>query len=171
MGNDASALFSRRVGARYLLGMTIKARTVDEYVELVPDERKEAFGKLRSVIVANLPEGFVEAMSYNMPSYVVPHSRYPAGYHCKPEEPLPFLSIGSQKHFIGFYHMGVYTRPDLLDWFKDEYAERNIGKLDMGKSCVRLKNMDRIPYDLLGELTTKMSVEEWIETYERAIKK
>ena len=151
--------------------MTIEAKTVEEYLEAVPQDRKEAFSKLRAVILENLPEGFEETISYNFPSYVIPHSRYPAGYHCKPDEPLPFLSIASQKHFIGFYHMGIYTRADILAWFKEEYAKRDIGKLDMGKSCIRLKKMDKIPYNLLGELVTKMNVEEWIETYERVIKK
>lgn len=151
--------------------MIIAANTVDEYVEAIPEDRKEAFSKLRSVILDNLPDGFEETISYNFPSYVVPHSRYPAGYHCKPEEPLPFLSIASQKHFIGFYHMGIYARPDILAWFKDEYSKRNIGKLDMGKSCIRFKKLDKIPYDLLGELVTKISVDDWIDTYEREIKK
>ena len=151
--------------------MTIEAKTVEEYLEAVPQDRKEAFSKLRAVILENLPEGFEETISYNFPSYVIPHSRYPAGYHCKPDEPLPFLSIASQKHFIGFYHMGIYTRADILAWFKEEYAKRDIGKLDMGKSRIRLKKMDKIPYNLLGELVTKMNVEEWIETYERVIKK
>ena len=151
--------------------MTIEANTVAEYIEEIPEDRKDAFTRLRSVILKNLPDGFEETISYRFPSYVVPHSRYPAGYHCNPDEPLPFLSIAVQKHFIGFYHMGIYTRPDLLAWFQEAYAKRDIGKLDMGKSCIRLNKMDKIPYDLLGELAAKISVDEWIESYERGIKK
>ena len=151
--------------------MTYNVSTVEDYVNAIPEDRKPAFSKLRSVILDSLPEGFEEAFSYATPSYVVPHSRYPAGYHCKPDEPLPFLAIASQKHFIGFYHMGVYANPELLSWFEEEYAKLSIGKLDMGKSCVRLKKLDTIPYALLGELVSKITVEEWIETYERNIKR
>jgi uncharacterized protein YdhG (YjbR/CyaY superfamily) len=151
--------------------MTYQATTVDEYVSQIPDDRKGPFGQLRSAILENLPQGFEECMSYSMPSYSVPHSIYPAGYHCKPEEPLPFLSIASQKNFIAYYHMGVYSMPELLQWFQTEWADRGLGKLDMGKSCIRLKKVDSIPFDLLGELASKITVDQWIAGYERAIKK
>jgi len=151
--------------------MTYQAATVDEYVSQIPEERKAPFSRLRSTILENLPQGFEECMSYGMPAYAVPHSIYPAGYHCKPEEPVPFLSIASQKNFIGFYHMGVYSMPELLEWFQTEWANRDLGKLDMGKSCIRLKKLDAIPYDLLGELSSKVSVAEWLTHYERSIKK
>jgi len=110
-------------------------------------------------------------MQYDMPAFSVPHSRYPQGYHCSPDRPLPFLSVANQKHFVGFYHMGIYTRPDLLKWFQDEWAARDLGKLDMGKSCIRLKKIDKIPFDLLGELCRKITVDEWIESYEREIRR
>lgn len=151
--------------------MNYKASTVDEYYELIPDDRKEAMLKLREVINSNIPKGFEEALSYGMPGWVVPHSLYPAGYHCKPEEPLPFLSIASQKNFIGFYHMGVYADNKLTQWFQEEYAKRVPTKLDMGKSCVRLKKPANIPYDLIGELCTKITAERWIEIYESNIKR
>lgn len=150
--------------------MNYKANTIDKYISLIPEERRVAFKRLHSVIKKNLPEGFSEVISYGSPAYIVPHSIYPAGYHCKPSEPLPFIAIACQKHFIGFYHMGVYANPDLLKWFQAEYAKLDIGKLDMGKSCVRFKNMNKIPYDLLGELVTKISVNEWIEVYESGLK-
>ncbi len=150
--------------------MTYEASNIDEYIDQLPEDRKKPFSRLRSVILENLPEGYQECISYKMPSFAVPHSVYPAGYHCKPEEPLPFLSIGSQKNFIGYYHMGIYSIPELLDWFQTEWADRNLGKLDMGKSCIRLNKMDQIPYDLLGELASKVSVEEWIAIYEKMIK-
>lgn len=151
--------------------MNYKASSVDEYYELIPDDRKEAMLKLREVINSNIPKGFEEALSYGMPGWVVPHSLYPAGYHCKAEEPLPFLSIASQKNFIGFYHMGVYADNKLTQWFQEEYAKRVPTKLDMGKSCVRLKKPANIPYDLIGELCTKITAERWIEIYESNIKR
>lgn len=151
--------------------MTYEVKNVDEYIKAIPEDRQAAFTRLRAAIIENLPDGFVETISYKMPSYVVPHSIYPDGYHCKPETPLPFISIASQKHFIGFYHMGIYADPELLDWFQAAYADLNIGKLDMGKSCIRLKNPEKIPFDLLGELVSRISVEEWVATYERTLKR
>jgi len=151
--------------------MTYDAKTVDEYIRAIPEERKMPFSKLRETILSSLPEGFEETISYSLPSYVVPHSLYPAGYHCKPEEPLPFISIASQKHFVGVYHMGIYADPDLMSWFQDEYAKLDIGKLDMGKSCIRLKKINDIPFDLIGQLASKMSVDEWITIYEQKIKR
>ena len=151
--------------------MTIKASTVDEYIEKVPEERKDPMIKLRATILENLPDGFEEAIGYGMPAYVVPHSIYPDGYHCKPEEPVPFISIASQKNFIALYHMGVYAMPELLEWFQAEYPKHMTTKLNMGKSCIRFKNVNKIPYDLIGELVTKISVDQWIAFYEDSIKK
>ncbi|PZQ85019.1 MAG: hypothetical protein DI548_09085, partial [Flavobacterium johnsoniae] len=85
--------------------------------------------------------------------------------------PLPFLSLASQKNFIALYHMGIYADPKLLDWFVNEYPKHSKLKLDMGKSCIRLKKMDQIPYELLGELFGKISPEKWIEMYEGAFRK
>lgn len=151
--------------------MQIKAKTVEEYISKVPDDRKEAIIKLRETVLQNLPEGFVEEINYGMIGYVVPHSIYPDGYHCAPEMPLPFVNIANQKNHIGFYHMGVYADPELNKWFTEEYAKVSKYKLDMGKSCIRYKNPDRITYDLIGELMHKMSVQEWIELYEKNYKK
>lgn len=151
--------------------MDYSDKRVREYVESLPDERKEVFLKIRKVILENLPEGYSEEMSYGMPGYVVPHSIYPAGYHCKPEEPLPFISLASQKNFIGLYHMGIYADEHLLNWFREEYGKTCKYKLDMGKSCIRLKRMDDIPYNLIGELASKITVNQWIEIYETSMKK
>jgi uncharacterized protein YdhG (YjbR/CyaY superfamily) len=150
--------------------MQSTAGTPDQYFEELPEERKEAMNKLRQVILDNLPKGFEEEMNYGMPGYVVPHSIYPEGYHVDPKLPLPFLNIASQKNFIGVYHMGVYSNPALLDWFTTEYSKRVPTKLDMGKSCIRFKKIDQIPFDLIGELATKISVEDWIAIYEDAVK-
>ncbi|MBE2228729.1 MAG: DUF1801 domain-containing protein [Ignavibacteria bacterium] len=146
--------------------MKAQGKTVEEILANVPEERHEAFNKLHNVIVKNLPKGFEAAISYGGLGYVVPHKLYPAGYHCKPSEPLPFAGIASQKDSVNFYHMGVYANPKLLKWFVGEYPKHTKGKLDMGKSCVRFKKMDDIPYKLIGELMKKMSVKDWIGMYE-----
>jgi uncharacterized protein YdhG (YjbR/CyaY superfamily) len=151
--------------------MQSKAITPDQYITELPEDRKEVMQKLRETVKKNLPKGFEETMQYGMISYVVPHSIYPAGYHCKPADPLPFLSIASQKNHIAFYHMGVYNDPKLYTWFTKEYPKHATGKLDMGKSCIRFKNPKNIPFDLLGELTTKITVEDWISKYESLLKR
>ncbi len=151
--------------------MKIEAKNVDEYISKIPEERVEAFERLRAEVLDNMPEGFEETIGYDMPAYVVPLSMYPDGYHCKADTPLPFASIASQKNFIGFYHMGIYAMPELKTWFEKEYAKRVPTKLDMGKSCIRLKKMDQIPFDLFGELMAKVTPEEWIQVYESNYKK
>lgn len=151
--------------------MQYKATSVEDYLAQIPVERVSAMEKLRATILANLPQGFEEGIGYGMIGYYIPHSIYPAGYHCDPKLPLPFMNIASQKNFIAFYHMGMYANPKLLDWFVEEYKKQVPSKLDMGKSCVRFKKMDQIPYDLIGELVSKISVEQWIEMYESAFKK
>lgn len=132
----------------------------------MPSERQEAFSKLRDIILENLPEGFEECMSYGMIGYVVPKRTYPNGYHVNPDLPLPFLNIASQKNFIAFYHSGIYAIPELYDWFVKEYPKHSKYKLDMGKSCVRFKRMDAIPYELLAELLQKITIKKWVQTYE-----
>ena len=151
--------------------MQSTASTPDAYLDSLPEDRKEAIAKLRAVIIENLPPGFEEIMAYGMISYVVPHTLYPKGYHCDPKQPLPFLSLASQKNFIALYHMGIYARPDLLEWFTKQWPLESKRKLDMGKSCIRLKKPEEIPYRLLGELASKMSPQQWIDTYEQAFKR
>lgn len=151
--------------------MKIEANSPKEYIDQLPDERKKVIKKLRSIIKKNLPKGFKETIQYKMLAYVVPHSKYPDGYHCNPEVPLPFMNLASQKNFVALYHSGIYADPKLMKWFTKEYPKHVEGKLDMGKSCVRFKKMDQIPYDLIGELASKMTTEEWIKIYEKNIKK
>jgi hypothetical protein len=150
--------------------MNVAGNTPDEYLENLPEDRKEVMSKLREVILTNLPDGFHEEMNYGMIGYVVPKSKYPAGYHCDPKLPLPFLAIANQKNFIAVYHMGIYADQKILDWFVNEYPSHVKGKLDMGKSCIRFKKMDQIPYNLLGELCQKIAVNDWINTYETLYK-
>ncbi|MBK6362689.1 MAG: DUF1801 domain-containing protein [Saprospiraceae bacterium] len=151
--------------------MKAEGTTVNEILTNLPEDRIEPFNKLHDVIVQNLPKGFEAAISYGGLGYVVPHTIYPAGYHCKPIEPLPFAGIASQKKSINFYHMGMYTNPALLDWFVKEYPQHTKQKLDMGKSCIRFNKIDDIPYKLIGELMQKMSVDDWINIYEKELKK
>ena len=150
--------------------MTSDAKSPEEYISEITEERKPYMYKLRETILQNLPGGFREEMSYGMIGYVVPHELYPPGYHVNPELPLPFLSIASQKNNLALYHMGIYASPGLYNWWLEEYKNRVKSKLDMGKSCVRFKKLDDIPFDLIGDLCTKMSVEEWITIYENQIK-
>lgn len=145
--------------------------SVAEYINGLAEDRQVVIKKLQAIIKKNLPKGFEEEMSYGMIGYVVPHKLYPAGYHCDPKLPLPFLSIASQKNFIALYHMGMYAKPELLDWFTSEYPKHCKSKLDMGKSCVRFKKMEEIPYALLEELMKKMTVADWISIYEKNYKK
>ena len=140
--------------------------SIQDYLNQVDPAKKDAFLQLRSTIQKNIPAGFQEELSYGMIGYVVPHSIYPKGYHCSPHLPLPFVSIAAQKNFIALYHMGIYAQPELLNWFVQEYPKHVASKLDMGKSCIRFKKIDNIPFQLIAELMQKMSVQDWINCYE-----
>jgi uncharacterized protein YdhG (YjbR/CyaY superfamily) len=150
--------------------MTSTATTPEQYIEELPDDRKLIISKLRDTILTNIPPGFEEQMSYGMLGYVVPFSIYPAGYHCNTKLPLPFINLASQKYFIAIYHLAIYGNKPLLDWFTTEY-EKIFGKLDIGKGCIRFKKMDKIPYELIGQLCSKMTTQEWISYYEKTFKK
>lgn len=150
--------------------MRYEAASPKEYIDQLPEDRKKVIKKMRAVIRKNLPPKFKEQMSYGMIGYVIPHSVYPDGYHCDPSLPLPFMSIASQKGFVALYHMGIYANPKLLKWFQTEYKKRVPSRLDMGKSCIRFKKLDEIPYDLIGELVAKMSADDMIKLYDSSIK-
>ena len=151
--------------------MQIQAGSVDEYLGKVPDERQPFFNRLRETILKNLPRGFEETMTYGMIGYVVPLSRYPQGYHAKPQTPLPFVNLASQKHHVALYHMGIYAVPKLLEWFTGAYPKHTHAKLDMGKSCIRFKKPDLIPFALIAQLMQQMTVDDWIQVYEKSIKR
>ena len=150
--------------------MQSKSKTVPEYIDSLLPERKQIINSIRKVIRKNLPKGFQEEMNYGMIGYVVPHKIYPEGYHCDPTLPLPFLGLASQKNFIAIYHMGIYAQPKLLEWFQDEWRVHSTKKLDMGKSCIRFKKPEDVPLDLIGELVTKLTPQQWIGIYEKAFK-
>jgi uncharacterized protein YdhG (YjbR/CyaY superfamily) len=145
-------------------------QTVVEYVKSLSEDRKIAVEKLRGICKQALPDA-EECISYGMIGYVVPFSIYPDGYHCDNSLPLPFVAIASQKSHIGLYHMGVYAKPELLNWFQEEFPKYSKRKLDMGKSCIRFKKPDEIPYAFLAEFMSKMSVQDWIKIYETNYKK
>lgn len=151
--------------------MQIPATSFDDYVSKIPEERQEAFKQLIHTISTNLPPGFSEGISYGMIGWDVPLSTYPDGYHCTPGSPLPFLGLASQKNFVALYHMGIYADNELHDWFIGEYPKYSKRKLDMGKSCIRFKKVEDIPFELIAELSTKMTVDRWIDLYEKNYKK
>jgi len=151
--------------------MTIDAHTVEEYLSKLPEDRKTAVTRLRDTVKENLPKEFEECINYKMIGFVVPHSIYPNGYHCDTKLPLPFINIASQKNFVALYHSGIYADPKLFDWFVAEYPKHVKTKLDMGKSCIRFKKVENIPYDLIAELCQKMTADDWIQLYEKNIKR
>jgi len=151
--------------------MQSKASTPEQYLNELPQERKQVMTKLRDIILKNLPKGFEECINYGMLGYVIPHSIYPDGYHVNPSLPLPFINLASQKNNISLYHSGIYSDSELMQWFVNEYPKHATNKLDMGKSCIRFKNIEKIPFDLIAQLCTKMTPQLWIEKYEQVIKK
>lgn len=148
--------------------MTSNAKTPAEYLEELPEDRKAVVKKLYGMLCAKMPKGFEPVMQYGMITFVVPHSLYPKGYHATPELPLPYLSLASQKNFVALYHMGLYSNSKQLAAFQKAYNDTGF-KLDMGKSCIRLKNLDKIPYDVLANSITIYTPASFIERYEKAL--
>jgi hypothetical protein len=151
--------------------MTSDAQTPEAYLNAIAEDKKVLVEKLRNSILKNLPNGFQEVMAYGMLGYVVPHNLYPNGYHCNPKQALPFMALAAQKSSVNFYHMAIYADEDLYNWFINEYKKRYSQKLDMGKSCIRFKKIETVPFELIEELVSKISVPNWINTYERLIKR
>lgn len=151
--------------------MQTKEETVEAYIHQIAEDKKQTFNQIREVILKNIPNGFVEQMNYGMIGYVVPHSIFPAGYHCNPKLPLPFANLAAQKNNVSLYHMGLYADANLLEWFTSKHAKRSKKKLDMGKSCIRYKKLEDVPLELIGELFQKMNPQKWIELYSQNLKK
>ena len=145
--------------------MQSKATTVDAYLAELPEERREAISAIRGVILKNLPRGYEEGMQWGMIGYYVPHSLYPAGYHCQPEEPLPVASLASQKNHMAFYGLGLYINEAQARWFVEEWKKAG-KKLDMGKSCVRFKTLDDVALDVIGRAIKRLPVKQYIAQYE-----
>ncbi len=151
--------------------MRSETKSVEDYLDSLDPKWKDMVVRLREIILKNIPEGFQETMTYGMLGWVVPHSIYPKGYHAKPEEPLPFISLAAQKNTVSLYHMGIYGDDGLLDWFKEGYQNEVGKKPNMGKSCIRFRKEEDIPFQLLEELLHKVTVEDYIEAYEYSMKK
>lgn len=151
--------------------MKVKANTIEEYLENIQEDRKPIINQIRDTVNQNIPDGFHECLNYGMLGWVVPHEIYPDGYHCNQKLPLPFMNLASQKNHIGFYHSGIYASPELMKWFTNEFTKHSDRKLDMGKSCIRFKKPEHVPLDLLAELVSKMTTDDWISLYEQNIKK
>lgn len=140
---------------------------IEDYIQGIDEKRQVAFNKLVEVVRENIPKGFEEVFQYGMITYVVPLDVFPEGYLNRIDEPLPFISLGAQKRHLALYHLGIMGNKELLQWFQEEYAKVVPTKLNMGKSCIRMTNVKHIPYELIGELVSKMSMEEWIESYQK----
>lgn len=151
--------------------MSGKFKNAQEYILSLAEEQRPAMEELRKVIKENLPEGFVETMQYDMIHFVVAREKYPKGYHCNPEDDLPFLSLAGMKRHIAVYHMGIYMFQDLMDWFVGEYPKYMKTKLNMGKSCIRFTNYKTIPYELIGKLCQKLTPDQYIAAYEALLSK
>lgn len=144
----------------------ITSNESEQYILAQPIERQAALRSLLETIRTSLPQGFEERMQYGMIGYVVPFEIYPSGYHVNPKEPLPFLALANQKQYIALYHMGIYGDPSLLGWFQKAYEALGIGKLNMGKSCIRFKKIDQIPLDLVATLCQKITPAQYVKQYE-----
>ncbi len=141
--------------------MKSTATTVAEYLQQLPANRRLAVSTLREVILANLPAGYEECMSYGMIGYVVPHHRYPAGYHCNPSLPLPYANLGSQKHHLVLHVMTIYGDPATEQWLRQAWLATG-KKLDMGKGCLRFKTVEDMPLAVIGELIARVPVDKYI---------
>lgn len=148
--------------------MQSKAATVEEYLAELPDDRRSAISKVRSVMKKNMPKGIQERMAYGMIGYSVPHSIYPAGYHCDPKQPLPFAGLASQKGHMSLYLSCVYQGSTSEEWLREQFAARG-KKLDMGKACIRFKKLEDLPLDVIAEALQQQKVDEFIATYEKVL--
>lgn len=151
--------------------MSNKVASIEEYINNLADDRKEAVTKLMESVRKLIDSNYKEELSHGMIGYVVPHSIFPSGYHCDPKLPLPYMNIASQKSHIAVYHMGLYASQELMDWFTAEYPKHTKAKLDMGKSCIRFKKTEHIPYDLIGQLAAKQNAQQWIACYQEMLNK
>ena len=145
--------------------MQSSATTVAQYLASLPADRRAALQAVRQVILENLDGGYVECMQYGMIGYAVPHSVFPAGYHCDPKQPLPFAALASQKNHMALYLMCVYGSPAQEEWFRQAWA-RSGKKLDMGKSCVRFRKLDDLPLDVIGQTIQRVPAKKYIAHYE-----
>ncbi len=153
--------------------MQSKATTVAAYLASLPADRRSALEAVRKVIKKNLDPKFEEGMQYGMIGYYLPHSVYPAGYHCDPKQPLPYAGLASQKNHMSIYLMGLYigeegSENELTRWFHNAWAKTG-KKLDMGKSCVRFKKIEDVSLDVLGEAIRRVPAKTYVANYEAVL--
>lgn len=157
------------------MGMQSKATTVEQYLASLPADRRAGVEAVRNVILKNLDKDYQEGMQYGMIGYCVPHSVFPAGYHCDPRQPLPFAGLASQKGHLSLYLMCLYNDlagkdgPAIIKWFKDAWAKSGKKKLDMGKACIRFKSVDDVPLDVIGEVIRRVPAKVYIEHYTQVL--
>ncbi len=151
--------------------MQSNAETPDEYIAELPEDRKTAVSAIRKAVNDNLPKGFKECMSYGMIGWAVPHELYPPGYHCDPKQPIGIMGLASQKNYISLYSMCLYAGAKELEWFLAEWPKHSAKKLDMGKCCIRFKKAEDVPLKLIAELASKITPQQWIEIYEKELKR
>lgn len=149
--------------------MQCKSTTVAGYLKELPEARREAIAKVRDTIRKHLPRGYEETMQYGMIGYVVPHKLYAPGYHCNPTEPLPFISLASQKNYMSLYMMCVYGDENFSAWIVEQFRARG-KKVDMGKGCIRFKKLDDLPLEVIAEAVAKVPVADYIAAYEGKLK-
>ena len=142
-----------------------KPTTVARYLAALPKDRRDAIQAVRKVIRANLDPKFKEIVQYGAIGYVVPHSVYPAGYHCDPEQPLPFAGIASQKNHMGISLFCIYSGEDEQSRFREAWLKTG-KRLDMGKSCVRFRKIEDVALDVLGKTIKRITVKKFIANYE-----
>jgi len=147
--------------------MTSSGATVEEYLAELPPDRREVIAAVRAVILANLDSAYQEKMAYGMIGYSIPHSVYPAGYHCNPKDPLPFAGLASQKNSMAVYLMSLYIQADGADtaWFESEWAKSG-RKLDKGKSCIRFQKLGDLDLNVLGQAIKRVPAKLYIKYYE-----
>lgn len=149
--------------------MQSKATTVQAYIDELPADRKSAISAIRNAILSHLDSNCEEGMQYGMIGYYVPHRVYPKGYHCDPKQPLPFAALASQKGYISIYLMSVYMQEEEKKWFLEEWAKTG-KKLDMGKSCIRVKRLEDVPLEVISRAIQHMPAKKYIEIYERNLR-
>ena len=150
--------------------MPSTVKEVEAYLEGLADERREALEAVIAVVEENIDQRFEFGMQYGMPAWYLPHSEYPDGYHADSKQPLPFASIASQKRHIGLYLFCVYADDELKDRFVSEWKETG-KRLDMGKSCVRVKDLDSIPLEVIGRAFKRSTAKKFVKAYEASVKR
>ncbi|HEX8442055.1 MAG TPA: DUF1801 domain-containing protein [Allosphingosinicella sp.] len=139
-----------------------KAATPEDYIAELPAERRALVSRIRDLVNANLPDGYVERMNWGMISWEVPLDRYPATYN---GQPLGYASLAAQKNHTALYLNCVYASAERTERLKQAWVAAG-KKLDMGKSCLRFKGEDQLAEDVLADTIRAIPVDAFIADYE-----